>query len=87
MSPLQAFKAKLVPGAKVRLSARWTGETGEVREVHCKRSRDVAFLRPDGRLSYLTFPKAGQIRQTAPLEFEIDNDGAEILRYTFEEAT
>ena len=85
MTALQSFKAALVPHRKVTLRAQWTKPEGEPRTVGRVRTRDVSFFRPDGRESWLSYPKAAEVTEPTPGTFVVQNPGAaEVLTYVFE---
>ena len=58
-------------------------DTG-VREIGKVQTNAVAFVRPDGKLSWLWWPKAKDV-QVEGDSFTILTDGQPLLRYTFVE--
>lgn len=58
-------------------------DTG-VREIGKVQTNAVAFVRPDGKLSWLWWPKAKDV-QVEGDSFTILKDGQPLLRYTFVE--
>ena len=99
---LAAIKRRVVPGAKLQVvrhdwpALRLHGETDEqyqakrdsffaVREVYSATSYEVGFKTGE-KVSYLTWPKANAIRETAN-GFQVDlrgtGDFAEVMEYEY----
>lgn len=75
-------KRKMTLGSKwrcVRLSGG--GEDPGVREIGKVQGNAVAFLRPDGRLSWLWWPKAKDVK-VEDGAFTVFRNGVPKLRYT-----
>lgn len=77
---------------KMRLGTKWqcyhlifNTDMG-IRKVGQIRTNAVAFLKPDGKLSWLDWPKAKDIQVNDENTFTILDNGEPVLRYTFVES-
>ena len=85
MNTLADVKRKMTLGSKwrcVRVSNQ-DKDTG-VREIGKVQTNAVAFVKADGKLSWLWWPKAKDV-QVEGDSFTILKDGKPLLRYTFVE--
>ncbi|GAA6401130.1 hypothetical protein K020075H21_04690 [Bacteroides ovatus] len=85
MKTLADVKRKMTPGSKWRCVQLFEGgQDLGVREIGKVQGNAVAFLKPDGKLSWLWWPKAKDVKVEGN-SFTVLQNGVPKLKYTLSE--
>lgn len=82
MKTLADVKRKMTLGSKWRCVRLFNNEDIGVREIGKVQTNAVAFLKPDGKLSWLWWPKAKEVQAEGD-NVVILKEGKPFLKYTF----